>query len=180
MSLQAMLRAAAAGTAMVFALAVAGGAHAIGSGDATTTEAPECKTGQVWDEDKEECVDAEALLDDDALYEQGSALALAGKVDKALPILNAIADRDDAMVLTMTGFALRKSGEVDAGIALYHQALALEPDNLNTIEYLGEGYVAAGKLSLAMTQLQRLKGLCGTDCEHYRKLADVIGGSGAW
>jgi tetratricopeptide (TPR) repeat protein len=67
-------------------------------------------------------------------------------------------------------------GDVDEGIAYYHQALAIDPDNLDTREYLGEGYVAAGRTDLAEIELARLETLCGADCGQYEALAAAIAG----
>jgi hypothetical protein len=66
--------------------------------------------------------------------QQGHALALAGYCSHALPILEAVARGDDAMVLTMRGFATRKLGRLDDGMALYAKALAIDPNNVTTHE----------------------------------------------
>jgi len=176
-------RKSAAVMAAIAIVALGGQAHAIDNGGGTggTTPPIECKTGMVYDADKKICVQAEAgVLDDEQLYEQGRVLALAGRYGEALTALGAVVDKDDAMVLTMIGFAKRKSGALAEGIALYHQALAFEPDNLNTLEYLGEGYVASGEMGLAVTQLHKLKTLCGPDCDQYQQLATVISGGANW
>lgn len=135
----------------------------------------ECPEGSVPNEEGTACEAQEAYF-----YRQGRQLALDGQYDKALAVFAAGADRSDPMVLTMTGFALRKSGRLEEGIALYHQALAIDPDNPFTLEYLGEGYVASGNMSLALEQLHRLKTTCGADCDQYRQLAAVISGHAAW
>ena len=74
----------------------------------------------------------------------------------ALDVLVAIRDKNDAMVLTMIGYSTRKLGNTDEGIAIYHQALAIDPNNVNTHEYLGEGYLAAGRVDLAEAELDTL------------------------
>ncbi len=45
-------------------------------------------------------------------------------------------------------------------------------------EYLGEGYVKAGRIDLARLELAAIKKLCGTACEEYIDLAAVIESSG--
>jgi hypothetical protein len=45
-----------------------------------------------------------------------------------------------------------------------------------TREYLGEGYVAAGKMDLAKAQLTEIASRCGTTCEEYQELAEHIEG----
>jgi hypothetical protein len=41
-------------------------------------------------------------------------------------------------------------------------------------EYLGEGYVAAGKLDLAKVELNEIEKRCGTTCEEYQDLNKAI------
>ena len=141
-----------------------------GSGDAT-----QCKEGLTYNEQTKTC-EKTSLLDDQQLYEQGRALALAGYYENALEALMAVRNKEDARVLTYIGYAKRKMGAVDEGIAWYHKALAIDPGNLYTHEYLGEGYVAAGRTDLAKIQLAKLETLCGTSCEQYEALAAAIAG----
>ena len=114
------------------------------------------------------------VLPDDELYRQGRALALAGYYADALPILEAVARRDDPMVYTMRGFATRKLGHYSDAMKLYDRALALDPDNINTHEYIGESYVELGKPDLARIELERVAKQCGPGCEQYDDLAEAI------
>jgi tetratricopeptide (TPR) repeat protein len=133
----------------------------------------------VYSQAQKKCVKKTAM-DDRQLYTIGRDLALAGSYDSALEILGAVRDRRDAMVLTMLGYATRKLGRTGEGIALYHQALALDPDNVNTHEYLGEGYLAVGRIDLASAELSTLERLCGTTCSQYQRLQAAIGGAPVW
>jgi hypothetical protein len=155
-----------------------GSGHGGGSGGGSAGEGPiHCNTKKGWayDAKKDMCVHS-SLLDDKELYAQGRALAVAGHYDEALDILAAVRDQHDAMVLTMIGYSKRKLGHVDEGMAYYDRALAIEPDNINTHEYLGEGYVAVGKVQLAKLELDKLARICGTGCEQYEDLAKAIVG----
>ena len=139
-----------------------------------------CADGTVYDADTKTCVTrSSGLIDDRDLYVHGRELALAGHYEDALDALNVIADKD-AMTLTMIGYSTRKLGRAEEGIAIYHQALAIDPDNLNTHEYLGEGYLAQGRIDLAEAELDVLGRLCGTDCEQYRDLQKAILGEPVW
>lgn len=139
-----------------------------------------CADGTVYDTATKECVTrSSGLIDDRDLYLTGRELAIAGHHQDALDLLYRVADKD-AMTLTMIGYATRKLGRIDEGIAIYHQALAIEPDNLNTHEYLGEGYLAAGRIDLAEAQLDILEGLCGTNCEQYQDLRQALLGEPVW
>jgi hypothetical protein len=59
-------------------------------------------------------------------------------------------------------------------MTLYQKALAIDPNNINTHEYIGEGYVSIGRVDLARSELARLETLCGTGCEQYEDLAEAI------
>ncbi len=140
-----------------------------------------CKTGYVYSQAKQICVKAGAgLLDDKEFYEQGHALAKAGHYEAALAALNAIKDQDDSMVLTMIGYSFRKSGNWDAGVAYYDRALAIDPNNVNTREYLGEAYLAKGRIDLAQEQLDTIEAIAGTDSEQYMELAFAIAEGSTW
>ena len=148
--------------------------------DAANQMCVPCAAGTVFDMESKTCVArSSGLIDDRDLYVHGRELALAGHHQDALDHLQAIRDKD-AMTLTMIGYSTRKLGRIDEGIAIYHQALAIDPGNLNTHEYLGEGYLAAGRVDFAEAQLDVLAGLCGTDCEQYRDLRKAILGEPVW
>ena len=139
-----------------------------------------CREGWFYSLDLKICQwSGNVTLNDTEIYQQGRDLALDGHFAPALQLL-VEADQTDPMVLTMIGYATRKLGYLDEGIAIYHQALAIDPDNLNTHEYLGEGYLDAGRIDLAEAELDTLGRLCGTDCRQYRALAGVIAGDGVW
>ena len=168
---------AAAGAIMIGAPAFAASSGGSSGGSSGNT----CKQGMVWNKAKGVCEQAgSGLFDDKTLYEQGRALALAGEYGKALALFDVIEDQQDADVLTMIGYSKRKSGAVEEGISYYHQALAIDPDNVNTREYLGEGYVAMGRLDLAQAELDRIGTLCGESCEQYIELAAAMAGDANW
>jgi hypothetical protein len=122
------------------------------------------------------CVRADSgIVPDDELYTQGRALALAGYYEEALPILEAVKRTDDPMVYTMIGYTTRRLGHWDEGMAIYQKALAIDPNNINTHEYLGEGYVTIGRFDLARVELGKVAASCGgTTCEQYQILAKAI------
>ena len=154
-----------------------GGSGGSSGGSASTPI--KCNPGWVLHPSGQYCVRAQSHLDQDLLYRQGRALALAGNFGDALALLHA-ADQNDSMVLTMIGYAKRKSGAIEEGIGYYHRALAINPDNVDTREYLGEGYVAMGRLDLAQGELDRIGAICGDDCEQYLDLAAAMAGDESW
>ena len=138
---------------------------------------PVCKQGYVYDKGKRACVKATSgLLNDEKLYQLGRELALAGRYEEALAALAAVKNQKDSMVLTMIGYAKRKLGKFDEGMSYYQQALAVDPNNVNTREYLGEAYVERGQIDLAKAELVKVEALCGRECEQYTDLAAAIAG----
>ena len=174
--------------AIAVAFAVAGATAPVlaAGGDAPAAPAPpankaDCqKAGGKWANGK--CTDYKtaALEKDLGLYRYGRAEALAGHYENALALLGAIENKNDAMVLTMIGYSKRKLGHTDEGIAIYHQALAIDPNNINTHEYLGEGYLANGRIDLAELELDTLNKLCGVGCEQYQDLQKALLTDTSW
>jgi tetratricopeptide (TPR) repeat protein len=146
-----------------------------GEGSASNAAPVPCERRFVYSRERGHCVRLEpGVLPDAELYAQGRALALAGRYLNALDVLGAIG-KPDAKALTMVGYSLRKAGRLAEGIVTYQRALAIEPDNLDAREYLGEGYAEAGDLEKAGAELARIKAICGgTECEQYKDLAEAI------
>lgn len=154
------------------ALAVVAPVYAFAADNGSGTP-PNCPKGQVWSSKQGKCVKARSDLPDADLIGSGRALAKAGRYDEALAVL-ALVKAKDPVALTFIGYSLRKSGKTEEGIARYREALALDPHNTATREYLGEGYVATGRIDLAEAELKKIETLCGTGCEAYRELSEVI------
>jgi tetratricopeptide (TPR) repeat protein len=155
----------ALGSATAFGSSGGGGGGGGGGGSSST---PSCKHGT------KNCKGAS--LDDKYMYQQGREFALAGRYEEALTALNAV-KAPDSMTLTMIGYATRKLGNYDQGLAYYEKALALDPNNVNTHEYLGEAYAEKGKLDLAKAELIKVSAVCGTTCEQYQDLSKAIAGT---
>ncbi len=166
---------------MIFALTaaafVAGGlfstaAFAAGDGGSDT---PTCKSGQVYDDKKKLCVQAQSgVVDDDSLARYAAALAEGARYEEALATLDLMRDPGTAEALNYRGYATRKLGRVEEGIGYYRQSVALDPDYTLVREYLGEAYVSQGKLDLAKAELAEIEKRCGTTCEPYEDLAEAI------
>ena len=114
------------------------------------------------------------LLSDEDLYQQGRDLAKAGYYDDALEVLASITDQNDPKVLNYIGYSHRKAGRLETGVSYYNRALAIDPNYILAREYLGEGYVAAGRVDLAMVQLGEIKTRCGDHCAEYKLLQQAI------
>jgi tetratricopeptide (TPR) repeat protein len=161
----------------------AGGSSSGGSSSSESVAKPvlHCKKGEVVKKvvkngkSKEVCVKLESrVLPDEDLYQQGRVLAKAGQYEWALEVLATIQNQNDPRVLNYTGYSNRKAGRVELGISYYHKALAIDPNFVLAREYLGEGYVAAGRIDLARVQLEEIKNRAGVASEEYRDLNKAI------
>ena len=153
-------------------------AFAAGGGSGGNGASPanhNCKKGEVWSAAKSKCVKKESgILPDEELYQQGRALARQGYYDWAIEVLALVQNQSDPRVLNYTGYSHRKAGRLDIGITYYRQALAIDPNFNLAREYLGEGYIAAGRVDLAMNELSAIEKSCGKTCEEYKELSQAI------
>lgn len=170
-----MNRSSALATAFVLGLAGIGfgsPARALGPDDPV----PTCKKGEVYSEKLKKCVKRKSgslTEQDKTVY--AYALAKAERYEEALALLDTLKQPNTAEALNYRGYATRKLGRTEEGIGYYLQSVALDPRYAKVREYLGEAYVQQGKLPLAREQLAVIKGICGTECEEYRDLAEELG-----
>lgn len=163
--------------ALAAASLISGGllsAQALAAGS-ESTNTPDCPKGQVYSQTKKMCIDAESkLLDDKSLTNYAYALAKDGRYEEALQTLDRLQNPNTAVALNYRGYATRKLGRLEEGIGYYLQSVALDPEYTLVREYLGEAYVIKGRLDLAKQQLAEIEKRCGTTCEPYGELAEVI------
>jgi tetratricopeptide (TPR) repeat protein len=135
-----------------------------------------CKVGFVMKKKKgkKRCTRVTAELTDDELYDQGRALALEGEYAWALQVFGAIRNQNDPRVLNYTGYSHRKSGRLETAVSYYRKALEINPNFVLAREYLGEGYVVAGRIDLAKVELGEIAKRCGVDCTEYQELNKAI------
>ena len=169
---------------MIFAamFALSASAFAAGGGSGSTSGSgsspAKCKTGEVWNKKTKKCVKASSgVLPDEELYQQGRALAKLGQYDWALQVFAVIQNQDDPRVLNYEGYSHRKAGRLEIGISYYRKALAINPNFVLAREYLGEGYIAAGRADLAKVELAEIAQRCGVTCEEYKDLSQALAGA---
>ncbi|WP_428925361.1 tetratricopeptide repeat protein [Marinibacterium sp. SX1] len=155
------LTALALTSAVTAAIAIPGLALAAGSGSDAPPKPTEttktCLFGKVFDPATKKCVKVEksSALDPDLLYGAVRELAYAGEYDRAQQVLS-VMDQDDDRVLTYWGFTHRKMGHDALAEEYYQQALASNPDNILARSYMGQGYVAQGRIEEAITQWKEI------------------------
>jgi tetratricopeptide (TPR) repeat protein len=135
-----------------------------------------CPPGETYDARSMQCVKQKAgVLPDDALTEYAYALAKAERYAEAIQVLDLLQNPNTAKALNYRGYATRKLGRLDEGIAYYRKSVALDPRYAQVREYLGEAYVIKGQMARAKTQLRVIARICGgTGCDEYKHLADAI------
>jgi thioredoxin-like negative regulator of GroEL len=171
----------AVATALALALAPLP-ALAIG-GQSDEEEAPpvptettvKCTAPQVWDMTTKACKDPkDARLDDDTRYRAAREYAWAGQPGAALTVLAAMTEGNTDRVLTYRAFASRKAGRIEDGLALYAEALAVNPGNLLARSYLGMAYVEIGATAEAQAQLDEIRARGGAGRWPELALAEAI------
>jgi tetratricopeptide (TPR) repeat protein len=141
-------------------------AFAAGSDDTEPPKPTEtttvCEEGLVWDVKIEKCVKPDDLsLNDDQRFKAVRELAYAGRPDDALVVLATMTEGDTDRVLTYRGFALRKSGDIEGGIAAYEAALAQNPDNILAHSYYGQLLVEMDEMAMARGHLDAIRNAGG-------------------
>ncbi len=110
----------------------------------------------------------------DEVYQAGYWLAKQGRFVEAVSMLQRAEASNDPRVLNVLGFATRKQGHIDEGLAYYRRALAIDPNYVLAREYMGEAFLQKGDIASAREQLSEIGSRCGTGCTSYVKLASLI------
>ncbi len=163
------------------ALSLAAPALAIGTQDeaptnptATTTE---CEDGQIWDPKTETCVEPkESRFNDDQRFEAARELAFAERYQDALKVLATAQNPHDPRILNYTGYALRRSGQIEAAMDHYNQALAIDPDYILARSYMGQALIDQGDFAGAQAQLLEIRLRGGRDTWAYVSLKQALVG----
>jgi len=155
------------------------GAFAVGSDDSSpptqTQTTTVCPKGQVWSDKLKACTMPEdSRLDDDTRFRAVRELAWAGRPDDALAVLATMTEGDTDRVLTYRGFALRKSGNLEGGLAAYEAALKQNPDNILARSYFGQMLVEMNEMQLASLQLDEIRARGGAGTWAEQALARAI------
>ena len=164
-----------------------GGGSGSGGGDADAAgTGTACPEGFTLNEETRECEEKQSGIPRalpasdwsaaDPEFVAAAVLVHSGAHEKAIAALTALGRPDDPYVLNYLGYASRKLGRVEQALAYYDRALAIRPDYARARSYLGEGYVALGRIGEAREQLSRIGALCGTACEAYLRLDAAIAG----
>lgn len=140
-----------------------------------TQTSKDCTKDQIWDEKSKTCIEAkDSRFNDDTRYRAVRELAWAGQPERALAVLATMGEGDSDRVLTYRAFALRKSGQIEAGLLGYARALQVNPDNILARSYLGQLYVEMAEIDLARAELDQIRARGGSGGWAELALADAI------
>lgn len=137
----------------------------------------ECTEAKVYDEATKTCVDArESSLSDEDRLDAARELARFGRADDALLVLATLVRPDTSDALTVRGYATRKAGDFDGGVALYMVALEIDGENWLARSYLGQGLLEKGDRAAAQAQLELIRAGGGRGTWPEIALTDALGG----
>jgi Flp pilus assembly protein TadD len=109
-----------------------------------------------------------------AKFNEARLLVLEGQYEAGVAALHAL-DRDDHPdIATFLGLGYFKMGRNDQAVFFYDKVLTTHPNHLLTLSYYGMLRVSLGDLRNAQADLEKLRRLCGTDCNEFRALDAVI------
>jgi tetratricopeptide (TPR) repeat protein len=94
----------------------------------------------------------------------------------AFPLLQRVVARDsnNADAYVLMGYAVRKSGDANASLQFYNQALSLDPKHIGAHEYIGEAYLMLDRPQEAEQHLARLNSICLFGCTEYKTLKTAV------
>jgi tetratricopeptide (TPR) repeat protein len=176
MSLLAMLAAMTIAAAPVVApdIAAAAGAGAPSGGGDTSAQSPPAQQKKSHAKKNR----SSSVEDFVAGYKAAYALIYEkGEYEVAITALRALDHDDNADVANLIGYASRKLGRYDDAKVWYERSLAADPNHAVTWSYYGMWQAEQGNLLKAKDDLEKVRLVCGTDCEPYKMLKDVIDGT---
>src|SRR5262245_22523792 len=112
----------------------------------------------------------------DPQYTAGVRAIDAKKYAEAIPLLQAVVNRDQANAdaYSWLAYATSQNGDPAKAIGIYQQALSLDPKHRGAHEFIGEAYLQLNDLASAKQHLATLDKLCFFPCSEYSDLKKAI------
>jgi len=123
---------------------------------------------QAADDEEEAPVAKSVLTEVRALIEASDYAAAYQQLLEVSPAETEAADRQNLL-----GYTARKLERFDQSEKHYAEALRLDPEHLDALEYQGELLVQTGRIDAAKANLAQLNRLCG-NCEQAKELAEAL------
>jgi tetratricopeptide (TPR) repeat protein len=155
-------------------IAAAAGAGAPSGGGETSTQSPPAQQKKSHTKKNR----SSSVEDFVAGYKAAYALIYEkGEYEAAIRALRALDHDNNADVANLIGYASRKLGRYDDAKVWYERSLAADPNHAVTWSYYGMWQAEQGNLLKAKDDLEKVRLICGTTCEPYKMLKDVIDGT---
>jgi len=155
-------------------IAAAAGAGAPSGGGETSTQSPPAQQKKSHTKKNR----SSSVEDFVAGYKAAYALIYEkGEYEAAITALRALDHDSNADVANLIGYASRKLGRYDDAKVWYERSLAANPNHAVTWSYYGMWQAEQGNLLKAKDDLEKVRLICGTTCEPYKMLKDVIDGT---
>ena len=155
-------------------IAAAAGAGAPSGGGETSTQSPPAQQKKSHTKKNR----SSSVEDFVAGYKAAYALIYEkGEYEAAITALRALDHDNNADVANLIGYASRKLGRYDDAKVWYERSLAADPNHAVTWSYYGMWQAEQGNLLKAKDDLEKVRLICGTACEPYKMLKDVIDGT---
>jgi tetratricopeptide (TPR) repeat protein len=166
----------AGATAIAPGTAVAAGAGMPSGGGGTSAQSP---PAQQRSQVKKKSPGNRSSLDDFIAGYKAAYAMIYERADyeNAITALRALDHDDNADVANLIGYASRKLGRYDEAKVWYERSLAADPNHAVTWSYYGMWQAEQGNLLKAKDDLEKVRLICGTACEPYKMLKDVIDGT---
>jgi tetratricopeptide (TPR) repeat protein len=154
--------------------AAAGGGGVPSGGGETSTQSPPAQQKKPYTKKNR----SSSVEDFVAGYKAAYALIYEkGEYEAAITALRALDHDDNADVANLIGYASRKLGRYGDAKVWYERSLTADPNHAVTWSYYGMWQAEQGNLLKAKDDLEKVRLICGTACEPYKMLKDVIEGT---
>jgi tetratricopeptide (TPR) repeat protein len=109
-----------------------------------------------------------------AKFNEARLLVLGGQYEAGVAALHALGQDDHPDIATFLGLAYFKLDRNDQASLFYNKVLANNPNHLLVLSYYGMLKVSMGDYRSAQADLEKLRRLCGEDCNEFRALDAVL------
>jgi tetratricopeptide (TPR) repeat protein len=109
-----------------------------------------------------------------AKLNEARMLILEGQYERGVAALHALNRDDHPDVATFLGLGYSKMGRNDQAVFYYDKVLAANPNHLLALSYDGMLKASLGDRRNAQASLEKLRRLCGTECNEYKALDAVV------
>jgi len=93
---------------------------------------------------------------------------------EALKFIRVLTPSKEADKYNLLGFTARKSGDLKAAAEYYKNALEINPEHIQALEYQGELYLQLGQIEQAKKNLEKIKTICWFICKEKKMLEEAI------